>query len=299
MKTVFCIDDNPRYLLLLKAAVRSLRALHGDAAPLLCVYGGDDDRVMAEVASERIPLAHYRPRLNKATMPAFTHPVIGCFLRLELSLVPELADDDAVLYCDSDTFFLRPLDALFAAPVPAYLGMVREATAPFYHEHEKLSYEFRERRYTVPMPFPIWTYSSAVTLFNLARFRRRDLVEHFLAFSQQNVAYIGNLDQSLLNYYFGKRITRLDDCWNRPPYQADCLDTAHIVHFHGPKPWEVSKPWPGDELRINCFNEMRRRWYGLLSQKERALAESWDGRGPFAAPAGNFCRPPDEKTPLS
>ncbi|MDE7241179.1 MAG: glycosyl transferase, partial [Desulfovibrio sp.] len=62
MKTVFCIDDNPRYLLLLKAAVRSLRALHGDAAPVLCVYGGDDERVMAEVKSERIPLAHYRPR---------------------------------------------------------------------------------------------------------------------------------------------------------------------------------------------------------------------------------------------
>ena len=33
MKVVFCIDDNPRYLLLLKAAVRSLRALHGPDAP--------------------------------------------------------------------------------------------------------------------------------------------------------------------------------------------------------------------------------------------------------------------------
>ncbi len=275
MKTVFCIDDNPRYLLLLKVAARSLRALHGDAAPLLCVYGGDDAHVLAEVAAERIPLARYRPRLNRETLPAFTHPVIGCFLRLELALVPELADDDAVLYCDSDVFFLRPLDELFAAPVPSYLGMVREATAPFYHEYKSLSYLYRERRCTVPMPFPIWTFSSAVTLFNLARLRRRDLVEHFLAFSQQNVGRIGNLDQSLLNYFFGKRITRLADRWNRPPYQPDCQQTAHIVHFHGPKPWEVSRPWP-EELRINNFHALRRIWYGMLSEKERALADSWD-----------------------
>lgn len=276
MKTVFCIDDNPRYLLLLKVAVRSLRALYGENAPLICIYGGDDARVLAGLAAERIPLAHYRPRLNRETMPAFTHRIIGCFLRLELSLVPELADDDAVLYCDSDVFFLRLLDDLFVEPVPAYLGMVREATAPFYHEYEQLDYVYRDRRYTVSMPFPIWTFSSAVTLFNLARLRRRGLVEHLLAFSQQNVGRIGNLDQSLLNYFFGKRITRLEDRWNRPPYQADCLEAAHIVHFHGPKPWEISRPWPGEELRINCFPDMRRHWYGMLSQKERALADSWD-----------------------
>ena len=73
MKTVFRIDDNPGYLLLLKAAVRSLRAIHGEDAPLLCVCGGDDPHILAEVAAERIPLARYRPRLNKETLPASTH----------------------------------------------------------------------------------------------------------------------------------------------------------------------------------------------------------------------------------
>ena len=276
MKTVFCIDDNPRYLLMLKVAARTLRAIHGDNAPLLCVYGGDDPHILAEVAAERIPLARYRPRLNRETLPPSTHFALGCFLRLELSLVPELADDDAVLYCDTDVFFLRPLDELFAAPVPPYLGMAREATAPFFPGQERLDYVYRDRRYTVPLPFPIWTYSSAVTLFNLERLRRRDLVGHLLAFSRENVEILGNLDQSLLNYFFGKRITRLEDRWNRPPYNADCLERGHIVHFHGPKPWQVNRPWPGDELRINCFQEMRRRWYGMLSQKERALADSWD-----------------------
>ncbi len=276
MKVVFCIDDNPRYLMLLKVAVRSLRAIQGADAPCLCVYGGDNANVLAELDVEKIPLARYRPRLNNESLPRFTHPVIGCFLRLELALVPELSGDEAVLYCDSDTMFLRPLDELFAMKTPPYLGMVREATAPFYHEHQSLDYQFQGKRYTVKMPFPIWTYSSAVTLFNLSRLRRQNLLEHFLAFSQQNVGRIGNLDQSLLNYFFGKRIVRLDDRWNRPPYQPDCAESAHIVHFHGPKPWDLHTPWTED-LRINQFMEMRELWYAYLSQKERALCQSWQG----------------------
>lgn len=274
MKVVFCIDDNPRYLLLLKVAVRSLRALHGADAPCLCVYAGDKAEVLEGLAREKVPLARYRPRLSRRSLPPETHRNIGCFLKLELALVPELADDEAVLYCDSDVLFRRPLDELFNGPLPPYMGMAREHTAPFFHEHESLSYTFRERSYTVPMPFPIWTFSSGVALFNLGRLRRRGLIDHFLAFSLQNVCRIGNLDQSLLNYFFGKRITRLEGRWNLPPYQPDCVDAAHIVHFHGPKPWDLKSAWAKD-LRINHFEAMRRVWLDYLGPDERALAESW------------------------
>lgn len=277
MKVVFCIDDNPRYLMLLKVAVRSLRAVQGAAAPCLCVYAGHSPGVLAALAEENIPLARYRPRLTPAVLPPQTHANIGCFLKLELALVPELAGDAAVLYCDADVLFYRALDALVeSAP---YMGMAREYTAPFYHERERLAYEFRGKTYAVPLPFPIWTFSSGVVLFNLERLRRHDLIEHFLAFSVQNVNCIGNLDQSLLNYFFGRRITRLEDRWNRPPYQADALDTAHIVHFHGPKPWDLSSAW-GRELRINHFEALRRVWLEYLRPQELVLVESWGLSGP-------------------
>ena len=120
MKVVFCIDDNPRYLLLLKVAVRSLRALHGPDAPCLCVYAGDKQEVLEGVTREGIPLARYRPRLSRDLLPPETHANIGCFLKLELALVPELAGDEAVLYCDADMLFQRPLDALFNGPLPLY-----------------------------------------------------------------------------------------------------------------------------------------------------------------------------------
>ncbi|MDR2573910.1 MAG: glycosyl transferase [Desulfovibrio sp.] len=264
MKVVFCIDDNPRYLLLLKVAVRSLRALHGRDVPCLCIYAGKEERVLKTLEEEAVPLARHRPRLLPELLPHRARRCAGCFLKLELALVPELEEEDMALYCDVDVLFHRPITELLRLK-PQYMGMAREATAPFYHEHQSLDYEFRGRRYAVPMPFPIWTFSSGVVLFNLRRLRRRGIIDHFLAFSLQNVEVIGNFDQSLLNYFFGKRITHLPDRWNRPPYQHDCSESAHIVHFHGPKPWDKTA-FP--DLRINCFEAMRDIWMQYLREEE-------------------------------
>ena len=274
MKTVFCLDDKETYLTLLKVAVRSLREVQGADSPCLCVYAGHDASLLKALAEENIPVARYAPKLDAAQFTPLGQACAGCFLKLELALVPELADDDYVLYCDTDVLFYRPLDELFALR-PAYMGMAREYTAPFFHQHEKLFYEYKGERYTVPMPFPIWTYSSGVSLFNLERLRRHALVGHFIAFCRENEARIGNLDQSLLNYFFGKRITRLDDCWNCPPYRQECRDSAKIVHFHGPKPWEGKHERLAD-LRINHFEYMRALWKEYLTPNERALVESWE-----------------------
>jgi hypothetical protein len=273
MKTVFCLDDKAIYLTLLKVAVRSLRAVQGADAPCLCVYAGHDAALLDALAAENIPVSRYVPRLERAQFTPLGQACAGCFLKLELALLPELADDDYVPYCDTDVLFYRPLDELFALR-PPYMGMAREYTAPFFHQHEKLFYQYRGERYTVPMPFPIWTYSSGVSLFNLGRLRRHALIEHFIAFCQENEPRIGNLDQSLLNYFFGKRITRLDDCWNCPPYRQECRESAKIVHFHGPKPWQT-KTTGLDDLRINHFAYMRGLWMEYLTSEERELVDSW------------------------
>ncbi|MTJ92013.1 MAG: glycosyl transferase [Desulfovibrio sp.] len=273
MKVVFCLDDKIQYLTLLKVAVRSLRAVQGEHAPCLCVYAGRDTALLAELKAENIPVARYTPQLDPSGFTPLGQACAGCFLKLELALVPELAHDDRVLYCDTDVLFYRPLDELFAQQLP-YVGMAREYTAPFFHQHQQLSYKFRGARYTVPLPFPIWTYSSGVALFNLEKLRKRDFIGHFMAFCRENESRIGNLDQSLINYFFGKRITRLDDCWNCPPYRAECRDEARIVHFHGPKPWEHNKTNLKD-LLINHYSYMQNLWLDYLRSDERTLVESW------------------------
>lgn len=275
MKVAFCVDDNPRYLPLLKVAARSLRAVEGADAQCLCVYAGDNPQVLETLDKERIPLSRYSPKLNRNTLPQSVWFSIGCFLKLELALVPELERDDFVLYCDVDVLFRKPLAELFNTYHPPYMAMAREHTAPFYHNHPSLSYAWQNRSYTVQMPFPIWTFSSGVALFNLKKLRQHHLIDHFLAFSQENAERIGNLDQSLLNYYFGKKITKLPDIWNCPPYLPDSLEQAHIVHFHGPKPWET-KGKALEYLRVNHFDALRKVWMSYLDEDERALVKSWE-----------------------
>ena len=272
--TLFCIDDNPRYLPLLRVAVRSLRETQGADAPCLCVYAGNDSSLLDSLDRERIPYARYTPMLDKATIPQRFHRAIGAFLKLELALLPELADMPYCLYCDVDVLFLRPLDELLALR-PRYMAMAREQTAPFFHEYERLHYTWRGKDYTVPMPFPIWTFSSGVVLFHLHRLRSHDHIHNFLAFCVQNLERIGNLDQSLLNYFFGKRIERLESRWNCPPYRRNAANEGHIIHFHGPKPWEIRRPlW--HDLRIHDFWTLRETWKSFLHPDELGIIEEWE-----------------------
>ena len=62
MKVIFCLDHKPSYLLL-KAAVRSLRAVPPDA-DCLCVYAGADPALQATLAAENIPVVRHRPRIT-------------------------------------------------------------------------------------------------------------------------------------------------------------------------------------------------------------------------------------------
>lgn len=275
MKIAFCIDDKPQYLILLKVAVRSLRKLYGDEAPeCVCVYAGSDESIMQAVKDEGITLARYTPVLSPDVIPSKFHYAIGCFLKLELALLPELADQDRVLYCDTDVVFHRRFDELFEL-VPPYMAMAREQTAPFFHDHESLDYKYRGRRYVVKMPFPIWTFSSGVVVFNLERLRKNDYIHNFLAFCRGTMDRIGNLDQSLLNYFFGKRVTKLEQHFNMPPYMVPCLDEARIVHYHGAKPWEFNAERLKD-LHINHYDHFRSVWYDFLTDEEREAVREWE-----------------------
>lgn len=271
---VFCVDDNPHYLPLLLVAVRSLRRVQGEETPCFCVYAGEDAGLLGALERENIPCARYAPLLDKKTIPLRFHRAGGAFLKLELALVPELADFSRCLYCDADVLFMRSLDDLLCLR-PRTAAMAREQTAPFFHEFERLDYTWRDKEYIVPMPFPIWTFSSGVVHFHLAQLRRHDHIHNFLAFCAQNLERIGNLDQSLLNYFFGKRIEKLEERWNCPPYRHNAAQTGHIIHFHGPKPWETRRPlW--NDLRINDFQALREVWKTFLTEEERRTVEAWE-----------------------
>ena len=248
--------------------------MYGAEVPVLCVYGGQNEKLLAGLDGEGIPIARYSPILNRETLPKQCHRVLGAYLKLELSLVPELAGEEFVLYCDTDVFFHQRFDELFELR-PPYLGMAREETAPYYHSVENMTYTFRGNTYNVPLPFPIWTYNSGVTLFNLGRLRGHGYIHNFLAFATQCTGIIGNYDQSLLNYFFGKRITKFSRIFNCPPYQPFSLDRGRIIHFHGPKPWDTAQPF-WESLRINHYDRFRAMWYDLFTEQEQQTIRLWE-----------------------
>ena len=97
MKTVFCLDDKRPYLMLLKVAVRSLRAVQGEDAPCLCVYAGQDAALLEALgelekkgAASSPEAEKLRRTLNKAYQLHEANPMLG-FRGCRLGMVyPEI-----------------------------------------------------------------------------------------------------------------------------------------------------------------------------------------------------------------
>ncbi len=109
----------------------------GADIPCLCVYAGEKPEIFEALERDNIPVSRYKPVLSREKIPTNLRYAIGCFLKLELALVPELQADDNVLYCDVDVLFRKDITPLLDER-PAYMAMAREFTAPFFHEHEEL-----------------------------------------------------------------------------------------------------------------------------------------------------------------
>ena len=273
MKIVFCLDTNIRFQLLLAVAIRTLRQTY-PRADVCVISSGGKEGILDSLHDLNVHLVHYKPFLNESNVPAKYHRAIGAFLKLELAMVPELAEHDRVLYCDCDIIFNKPIDELFDMR-PAYLAMAKEETIPFFSDYEILGYVHNERKYLIKMPFPIWYFNSGVVLFNLERFRKNGYIHNFLAFCQQNLHRLDNYDQPLLNYFFGKRITRFDQIFNCPPFLADSKSQGRIIHFQGPKPWQRGSNFLRD-LQSGHYPFFCDMWYSHLTNQEKELVGKWE-----------------------
>ncbi len=275
MKCVFCLDANPRFQMLLLVAIRSLRGVYPDA-DVSVVYGGREEALLDVLLAEDLHIIRYAPFLNETNVAPRHHPAIGALLTLELALVPELADQERVLYFDCDTLFVRPFDELFTL-TPAYLAMSRQEPVPFFCDFETLSYVYKDKTYVVKMPFPIWHYNSGVVLYNLGRLRKNGHIRNFLAFCLQNLDNLGNYDQPLINFFFGKRIERFEQIFNCQPFQEYAKDQGRIIHFQGPKPWhEGQNYYP--ELQVEHYRRFSDIWRSYLTEEERGIVRKWEAK---------------------
>ena len=216
-----CINDGHTELVKhVKAAILSAEPYKNIVKH--CVYDGKDKTMLDFLASHNVNVIRHRfsgiDVLNRIYGHSSGHLRIssGAFLRID---IPELIEKhkigcDYYLYTDVDIMFRRDLSDLEKL-TPAYL-----CGAPEMHQ-ENTSY-FNSGS--------LWCNTKGL-LNSIDECRK---IIH-------DPAYDGkHHDQGVLNTVYKKRFDPLPLSYNWKPYWGINED-AHIVHWHGPKPYHVMK----------------------------------------------------------
>ncbi len=142
-----------------------------------------------------------------------------------------------LLYLDSDVFVQGgDLGALIGLDLGRHaLAAVRDNIQ--WRTPGRRPEEFRR------MHLPTARYlNGGVLLFDVAAFRDQGVLEACLAFGRAHPDALSRNDQSLLNLVLRGDWAELSPSWNwqytRASMLFEAMETAHIVHFIGPK-----KPW--------------------------------------------------------
>ena len=205
--------------------------------------------------------AHLRIYSTLRTQPWKTgyHFTIGNYLRLRL---PEIIPENQVLYLDSDTLIISPIDDLFLTDLttnvlagvldPVGVGSSRVPRAPLD-------------------PY----LNTGVLLMNLDQLRKDQFIDKCIDLYQRYENDIVWVDQCLINKYAeGKKLV-LSEQWNyqifsnsidQRIFDAITLDgSAAILHFVGDvKPWQercnpmVAKIWQSYATQLDaCWQPLK------------------------------------------
>ena len=166
----------------------------------------------------------------------------GAYLRVDVPLID--ARSDIVLYTDCDVMFLS--DPLLEGICPEYFAVAPEFTLNDYGN-----------------------MNSGVMLMNLAGMR--SVWQEFNAFLRQGLLDFDAYDQGALRLFFAGRYAPLPQSLNWKPYWGPNAK-AEIIHFHGPKPPQVSAMLDG---RGGEYPKVLQDLLAADPEYYRVLVESW------------------------
>ena len=167
-------------------------------------------------------------------------------------LIPELVNEDRVLYLDSDIIVNGPIGELFDYDLDGFCaGAVRE---PWFNRHDELGLAPGHRY-----------FNSGVLLINVRKWREEGLHRKVVEYIAENHRVIVFPDQDGLNAIIGDRYIPLPLKYNLTfmPHDADTIDcglygddeleearkSPVIIHFSGgSKPWNIDNRHDYKEL---------------------------------------------------
>jgi lipopolysaccharide biosynthesis glycosyltransferase len=217
MKIVTATDQN--YIPGALTLIKSLWYHHYPIEVLICEDG--DYQALREI---EIPIRYVKiPK----QLPEYGHITRTMYCRL---MIPQLyPEEDRILYIDADCLVLRTLDYLAGLDMKSKgypTAAVLDGGAPFIKDQVKGSKSMAP------------AFNSGVLLMDLDVWRAKKIGEAAISLVLTRPGEMTFPDQSALNYVHDGNFFVLDPIWNSQVHSTGIVESAHIIHYHGPlKPW--------------------------------------------------------------
>jgi lipopolysaccharide biosynthesis glycosyltransferase len=162
-----------------------------------------------------------------------------------------------VIYLDCDVVVLKNIAELYdSTDDEATIHAAQDMATPFVSSRFGV-FDYRERGFAPELPY----FNSGVLVFNLQKWRERDLTRVALDYLSKNGERVIAQDQGVLNALFAGEWQPFDSRWNQgfdvlfyDLWQAaghsreewkQALDDPYIIHFSGhKKPWQRGRRGP-------------------------------------------------------
>jgi lipopolysaccharide biosynthesis glycosyltransferase len=169
-------------------------------------------------------------------------------------LLPELVNEDRLLYLDSDLRVNIDIAPLFEAEMGSH-------AAGFAVDGVVAGTLDRDFQLSVGRAPDDPSFNAGVVLMNLIEWRRQGCSEKVFAFGRKWGAQLVNRDQSLLNALFANDCYQLETRFNttvKATTDPRTVPADAIVHYIGsPKPWDIGGRWMHACARP-WFHELRK-----------------------------------------
>ena len=217
-------DNIDNYKKLYRVAVRSA-LLNTTVIPIL-IYDGNDTDFVDIIEEDGVTVIHHafscKKTLNfNARHPSWKKIAAGTYLRVDIPIIcKDLGiTDPYVLYTDADVIFTGDVVAELINITPKYFAVCREANATDEQMNAGV--------------LVLNTHSMLLT--------HRD----FMSFIDAN--YNDQYDQYAYQQHYAGLFDWMDSKFNHRPYWG--LAEASIIHYHGPKPYDIQEYIEKNELR--------------------------------------------------
>lgn len=258
MKWFFCLNEGDWQFEMAQVAIHTARQ-NTNLEPV-CIYDGNNKTVIDWMNDKNIPIIFHRSSLYEQACKIYDVPpntprsakVTGAWTRID---IPNLTDENYVLYTDTDVMFLGDCKGLEDVK-PEYIACVNDFN-----------------------PFNSFNMNSGVLVMNTKNLRLE--YDDFISFIKTNMTNSwSTYDQVAYDCFYAYRSLRLPlefnwksfwevdyAVWSPPEIRVQRTIPVQILHFTGIKPWDKTQYKEGMGLYRGSNNYIwQKKWLEYFSK---------------------------------